>query len=201
MKVLQSGRSMIEMLGVLAIVGVLSVGGLTVYAQAMHKYKVYKVTSQVIDTIQQVRKFYSGAHVYDTLEVYTHKPALNITAFEYEADTDTLHHAIGGRVRVSECSRATNGDNEAFCIVLSDLDRKACADLLAENWYGNLVAIGAIAGGDFVETDVMDSAANKGQVVTENNKLIAYNGAIPINLSEIANVCASAGNTLFFKVK
>lgn len=35
MKKLQSGRSMIEMLGVLAIIGVLSIGGLAAYSTAM----------------------------------------------------------------------------------------------------------------------------------------------------------------------
>lgn len=38
MKELQSGRSMIEMLGVLAIIGVLSIGGLYAYRQAMGRY-------------------------------------------------------------------------------------------------------------------------------------------------------------------
>ena len=36
----QFGRSMIDMLGVLAIVGVLSVGGLVGYQKAMHKHTV-----------------------------------------------------------------------------------------------------------------------------------------------------------------
>ena len=35
----EKGRSMIEMLGVLAIVGVLSVGGIAGYSKAMGKYK------------------------------------------------------------------------------------------------------------------------------------------------------------------
>lgn len=39
----QSGRSMIEMLGVLAIIGVLSVGGIAGYSKAMYKYKLTKV--------------------------------------------------------------------------------------------------------------------------------------------------------------
>ena len=39
MKQNQFGRSMIEMLGVLAIIGVLSVGGIAGYSQAMEKWK------------------------------------------------------------------------------------------------------------------------------------------------------------------
>ena len=40
------GRSMIEMLGVLAIVGVLSVGGIAGYSKAMEKFKVNKTLEQ-----------------------------------------------------------------------------------------------------------------------------------------------------------
>ena len=40
MKKLQSGRSMIEMLGVLAIIGVLSIGGLAAYNTAMERQRV-----------------------------------------------------------------------------------------------------------------------------------------------------------------
>ncbi|MBQ3695900.1 MAG: hypothetical protein II938_02900 [Alphaproteobacteria bacterium] len=35
----ESGRSMVEMLGVLAIIGVLSIGGIAGYTQVMKKYK------------------------------------------------------------------------------------------------------------------------------------------------------------------
>ena len=41
----QIGRSMIEMLGVLAIIGVLSVGGLAGYSKAMRTHKV----NQIVD--------------------------------------------------------------------------------------------------------------------------------------------------------
>ena len=39
MKKLQKGRSMIEMLGVLAIIGVLSIGGLAGYTMAMNRWR------------------------------------------------------------------------------------------------------------------------------------------------------------------
>ena len=35
----QSGRSMVEMLGVLAIIGVLSIGGIAGYTMAMNRYR------------------------------------------------------------------------------------------------------------------------------------------------------------------
>ena len=42
-----AGRSMVEMLGVLAIIGVLSVGAIAGYSKAMFKYKLNKHTTQI----------------------------------------------------------------------------------------------------------------------------------------------------------
>ncbi len=42
----ENGRSMVEMLGVLAIIGVLSVGAISGYSKAMMKYKLNKMTEQ-----------------------------------------------------------------------------------------------------------------------------------------------------------
>ena len=42
----QSGRSIIEMLGVLAIIGVLSVGGIVGYSKAMEKWKINKTIEE-----------------------------------------------------------------------------------------------------------------------------------------------------------
>ena len=49
MKKLQNGRSMIEMLGVLAIIGVLSVGGLAGYTMAMNRHRA----NQAVDYAQR----------------------------------------------------------------------------------------------------------------------------------------------------
>ena len=42
-KLNESGRSMVEMLGVLAIIGVLSIGGISGYTMAMNRYKANEV--------------------------------------------------------------------------------------------------------------------------------------------------------------
>ncbi len=43
----ENGRSMVEMLGVLAIIGVLSVGAISGYSKAMMRYKLNKQTEQI----------------------------------------------------------------------------------------------------------------------------------------------------------
>ena len=52
MKKIQSGRSMVEMLGVLAIIGVLSVGAIAGYSKAMKKHKL-NVQSQGLSMLLQ----------------------------------------------------------------------------------------------------------------------------------------------------
>ncbi|MBQ8870710.1 MAG: hypothetical protein IJ019_04980 [Alphaproteobacteria bacterium] len=53
-KVCEFGRSMVEMLGVLAIIGVLSVGGIAGYSKAMEKYKLNKFSSAFTQLLASV---------------------------------------------------------------------------------------------------------------------------------------------------
>lgn len=46
----EDGRSMVEMLGVLAIIGVLSIGGIAGYSMAMNRYRA----NEIIDTAAKV---------------------------------------------------------------------------------------------------------------------------------------------------
>ena len=57
MKQNQFGRSMIEMLGVLAIVGVLSVGGIAGYSKAMEQFKINKMISGYSFLIQELLEY------------------------------------------------------------------------------------------------------------------------------------------------
>ncbi|MBR3501527.1 MAG: hypothetical protein IKO06_01330, partial [Alphaproteobacteria bacterium] len=54
----ENGRSMIEMLGVLAIIGVLSVGGIAGYSKAIMKYRINKAIEQITLIAGNVRAFW-----------------------------------------------------------------------------------------------------------------------------------------------
>jgi len=56
----QNGRSMIEMLGVLAIIGVLSVGGIAGYSKAMMKYRTNKTIEQITLTLNNIKTFFAN---------------------------------------------------------------------------------------------------------------------------------------------
>ena len=57
MKKLESGRSMVEMLGVLAIIGVLSIGGIAGYTLSMRRYRA----NQVLDAVNKYSLIVYGA--------------------------------------------------------------------------------------------------------------------------------------------
>lgn len=56
----QNGRSMIEMLGVLAIIGVLSVGGIAGYTKAMFQYKINKDIEIITQTVTNTQTLFSA---------------------------------------------------------------------------------------------------------------------------------------------
>ncbi|MBQ8671863.1 MAG: hypothetical protein IJ525_05005 [Alphaproteobacteria bacterium] len=64
----QYGRSMIEMLGVLAIIGVLSVGGIAGYSKAMTKYRINKTIEQITLIAGNIHTFFGQQQNYQ--EIY-----------------------------------------------------------------------------------------------------------------------------------
>ncbi len=55
----ESGRSMTEMLGVLAVMGVLSVGGISGYTAAMRKHRANEIVSQLNMMAHECSRFYT----------------------------------------------------------------------------------------------------------------------------------------------
>ena len=64
-----AGRSMVEMLGVLAIIGVLSVGAIAGYSKAMFKYKLNKQTEQLTQVLNTITRL---AHSFNNLTEFTY---------------------------------------------------------------------------------------------------------------------------------
>lgn len=60
----ETGRSMIEMLGVLAITAVLSVGGLTAFSKTMEKYRINKTIDQIANIVSAMQTTFSNEKKY-----------------------------------------------------------------------------------------------------------------------------------------
>ena len=69
MKKLESGRSMVEMLGVLAIIGVLSIGGIAGYVLSMNRYRANQgidLANKYASVIYSSYQTYKAMHGNDT---------------------------------------------------------------------------------------------------------------------------------------
>jgi len=156
----QNGRSMIEMLGVLAIIGVLSVGGIAGYSKAMTKYRINKAIEQITLIAGNVRSFfapqknYVGVRCtcYDTPQPCSSDenssnkngcpiikkakilPDEMITLDDNGKITD-ISNAFGKKIYIVNSNKSKIGDNQVFRISYQiPKDEEICIELLNHNW-------------------------------------------------------------------
>ena len=98
----EHGRSMIEMLGVLAIIGVLSVGGIAGYSKAMEKWKVNKLIGEytefmfnAIEHADDIRKVPNGSGYADIMQSLNAIP----TSWTYD-NASNVHDRLNNRIQI-----------------------------------------------------------------------------------------------------
>ena len=120
---------MVEMLGVLAIIGVLSVGGISGYSKAMAKYKLTKAQDQISMLLMNIRTAFATSPNYDGL-TNTNAVSYNIAPGDMVAGSAKINHAFGGAVTVE----ATGTGSQYFSIQLDNLGNEACLSLATSDW-------------------------------------------------------------------
>ena len=134
----QSGRSMIEMLGVLAIIGVLSVGGIAGYSKAMMKYRINKTIEQITLIAGNVRTFfanqpegnggYTGKYV--GLDNTVIKKAKLVPDEMWDENKTKLINPFGGDFELF----THYGFSNDFAIFLSGIPQEVCIELVSQDW-------------------------------------------------------------------
>ena len=129
----QMGRSMVEMLGVLAIIGVLSVGGIAGYSKAMEKFKIGKLLDQLVMIITNIRTLYSGQPNYEGLNnvVAIQSGAIPTEMLNGKSSTvaTEIYHALNGEVAIEDYSSSDGIRGAHFSIVFHKLPVNACVAL------------------------------------------------------------------------
>ena len=92
----QKGRSMIEMLGVLAIIGVLSVGGISGYSKAMAKFKLTKAQDQISMLLMNIRTAFATSPSYAGLDTEAARNYNIAPGDMFGAASNQLNNAFGG---------------------------------------------------------------------------------------------------------
>ena len=140
--VLQYGRSMIEMLGVLAIVGVLSVGGIAGYSKAMMKFKTNKTIDQFSHIIANIRTLYAQQTSYEGLDTST---AVQMGVVPDSLATSNnrpyITNIFGGDVSIFDANSYGTGPNGeeppsfgTFIVLFTGLPKDACLSLATMDW-------------------------------------------------------------------
>ena len=129
----QSGRSMVEMLGVLAIVGVLSVGGIAGYSKAMAKYKTSQTLDQISMLVANIRTTFSSATSYKDLNTENARAWGIASSDMHGTGANDLINPFLGKVEVGPAT-ANGIDNMGFAVMYSGLSRDACVSLATAGW-------------------------------------------------------------------
>lgn len=170
MRINEKGRSMIEMLGVLAIIGVLSVGGIAGYSKAMAKFKANKTIDLVSHTVANTRILFGSQRDYADLgtEWSNDVKAMAVNAKLFpdevvrsttsgETTTTSFENAYAGSVGLFAGHRLDTNDKKAFIVVLTGIPQSACIDLATQDW-------SASSGSGFVAMQVSgDSESTQAQ--------------------------------------
>ena len=165
---------MVEMLGVLAIIGVLSVGGISGYSKAMAKYKLTKAQDQMAMILINIRTAFAAAPSYAGLDG-KNAIAMNIIPSDMLPQGATtasngIKNAFGGAVTIATASSDTQ-----FKITYDGLGTEACTSLASSDW-GSDGLVSIVVGGD-----------------GEGAKTAQGGPGDPITPTEAVAACGSAG--------
>lgn len=193
----EQGRSMIEMLGVLAIVGVLSVGGIAGYSKAMAKFNTNKAVDQVNMISTNIRTMFSSQRDYSDVDVDTAIKANLIPAELYSPSSGTyasnaISNAFGGTIYV-DGAKHVNAD-DTFVIAMDNVPQQACVALATTEW-------GSEAGGGLVSMRFVDGSITDAKTLgdafvtnatpnTENDRVVGNTDyGFPVSVADATKNC------------
>ena len=125
----QCGRSMVEILGVLAVIGVLSIGGIAGYSKAMEKINTNKLIEDISFSLRKIKSTYASQQTYEDIDkqVYTLDLIQGVT--KTEGMNKKIIHRMNGEVFVKAIAY-----NRGYVVVYNGLNNSACANLAATDW-------------------------------------------------------------------
>ena len=131
----QSGRSMVEILGVLAIIGVLSVGGLAAYNYAMDKKVVndlmydMELATTEIWTSGTTGSGDLGKEI-DVSVLGENHPNIRVRKLQHMENGEIVLYERDGKITEEDVAAVENGQEPAFSIEIHDITVAQCVQLL-----------------------------------------------------------------------
>ena len=197
----QSGRSMIEMLGVLAIIGVLSVGGIAGYSKAMAKYKQNKLGDQVSMLITNIRTLYGNNPSFAGLDTTATLQMGAVDKEMYVAPTTDAQYASKGIKNVYNDTPSVHikaaADGNSFIMTIDHLPSTACTYIAAADW-GSSIGSGwegvGVKNTNLGEQASLAQAANRALSGGYTSGSTSYPD-LPMTVASAALGCSAQTNT------
>ena len=166
MRDLQNGRSMLEMLGVLAIVGVLTVGGFNLVSKVNNNNQINTVVDEVgslAAKIRRVARDYTssdGTFMKYICKGKAYPDTLNCDLAEGSSANDTCNCSSFTGNADTTYTAASASYPSLFTITVGNLSEEMCMALLTSNW-GSETTTGfvSISGGSGSGSNSTDSIA------------------------------------------
>ena len=180
----QYGRSMVEMLGVLAIIGVLSVGGIAGYSKAMYKQKMNKSVDIVSKLLMGMRELSSQNLEGSGPGVYQQQYAIKLGILDKSLCNNSNECILptGGRINVYD---------DGIEIQFRESNRiNLCIDFLSHHWETALPD----------NSSYISIVSTSGEYVGQGNYIYSTNTNIGVKLeytlTDIENTCTKACNNV-----
>ncbi len=193
----ENGRSMIEMLGVLAIIGVLSVGGIAGYSKAMQKYRINKAIEQITLMSQNIRIFFANQKNYTGLTNNNENGRKLIKKAKLVPDevwnADGLVNPFGGEYEIAE----DGYEGSIFDIRIRDLPEEACIELALIDWSSvssGIINIGVGPGADTIVGYDCYTTKQADTETTGERYLCVYEESFPMSMDEVLDGCVCPNN-------
>lgn len=206
MKTHQKGRSMVEMLGVLAIIAVLSAGGLAGYSKAMYKIKMNKTIEQISTIAVNVQMLAANDSQHSMTDQWLHENALTAGFVPQEMIKDgKIWTSLKNEIWI--CG-SYGGESRLQITITKITSPHICSDLSSIDWSNIAVgAVGVLPDGENIQTWVGNDWKLDGLIESSEGCFIAskYGRTLnfPVPASVFAPICAqcSAENPCIFDME
>lgn len=140
-KIVQSGRSMVEMMGYMAVVLSVTAGIGALISNTYDEYKYSKASLQISEFASAVVRASAVdpdyGEIIDNIKAMNDKGKVFIPK-SYRVVGSKIYHAFGGTVDVGWPPASTSGEDKTkFAIKFNKLKRKQCIELAMKDWQNN----------------------------------------------------------------
>ena len=193
----QSGRSMVEILGVLAIIGLLSVGGLTAYNYAMDKKVVNDLMYDMELATTEI--WTSGTtgpgglnEKMDVSVLGENHPNITVRKLQHMENGEIVLDERDGEITEEDVAAVENGEQPAFSIEIHDITVAQCVQLLRNQDKLNTPFLLEDSDGNVFDPENGDDPQDFCERI--------FGGDDPVAFGLISNAYAKQSNTFVKKV-